>query len=251
VSESTNPEVVAYKRRVFRAMYSFWGLVAVVVILALLLSSCGGDEPSPAPAAGDDPVLVAALGDSITAGSPLWDPDPGVREQIGPALDERSQFEFWASEEDPALEFRNCGVFGERTDEIAQRLSECAEGTDALIVQGGINDIAQGVEPGIAAGNLESMVRTGQDLGIPVALAEVLPWNNGHPEADEPIERLNALIGRIGEAEDIPVLPFHDAREDPRRPGLMRDDLTDDGNHPSVEGYRLLGEAVAGELEVP
>ena len=38
-------------------------------------------------------LLVAALGDSITAGSPAWDPDPAVRERIGPALDERSQFE--------------------------------------------------------------------------------------------------------------------------------------------------------------
>ena len=89
-------------------------------------------------------ILVAALGDSITAGSPLWDPDPQVREAIGSSLDERSQFEYWTSEADPSITFRNCGVFGERTDEIALRLGECADGADALIVQGGINDIAQG-----------------------------------------------------------------------------------------------------------
>jgi lysophospholipase L1-like esterase len=248
VSESKNPEVVASRRRVFRAMYSFWGLVAVVVVIALLLSACGGDDPSPAPAAADDTTLIAALGDSITAGSPLWDPDPAVRDGIGPALDEHSQFEFWASREDPSLEFRNCGVFGERTDEIAQRLAECAGGAGALIVQGGINDIAQGVPPGIAAGNLESMVRTGKDLGIPVALAEVLPWNNGHPTADGPIARLNVLIGRIGAEQDVPVLPFHETLEGPEGSGLMREDLTIDGDHPSVEGYRLLGQAVAEEL---
>ena len=36
------------------------------------------------------------------------------------------------------------GVYGERTDEIAQRLDECAAGAEVLVVQGGINDIAQG-----------------------------------------------------------------------------------------------------------
>ena len=116
-------------------------------------------DSTPTTDAADGKVLVAALGDSITAGSPLWDPDPAVRDQIGPDLDEHSQFEYWASKADPALDFRNCGVFGERTDEIAQRLQECADGADALIIQGGINDIAQGLPPSSrAAGSLRGMV---------------------------------------------------------------------------------------------
>jgi hypothetical protein len=32
-------------------------------------------------------MIVAALGDSITAGSPYWDPDASVQKQIGSALD--------------------------------------------------------------------------------------------------------------------------------------------------------------------
>ena len=35
--------------------------------------------------------IVAALGDSITAGSPYWDPDATVRASIGARLDERHQ----------------------------------------------------------------------------------------------------------------------------------------------------------------
>ena len=89
-------------------------------------------------------VLVAALGDSITAGSPLWDPDPAVRRRIGAALDERSQWEWWAARARPGLEIRNCGVYGERAEEIERRLERCAAGADALVVQGGINDVAQG-----------------------------------------------------------------------------------------------------------
>jgi len=254
VTESKNPEVIAYRRRVFRAMYSFWGLVAVVVVLALLLAACGGDDPSPAPAdsaASDDgTTLVAALGDSITAGSPRWDPDPAIRDALGPRADERSQYEYWAARAEPGLEFRNCGVFGERTDEIALRLDHCADGADALIVQGGINDIAQGLPPEVAAENLRAMVVSGKELGIPVALADVLPWNNGHPAADKPIEQLNRLITKIGEEEDVPVLPFHDTLESPAQPGVMAGALTDDGDHPSIAGYRLLGEKALREFQL-
>ena len=66
-----------------------------------------------------------------------------MRDQL-PGLDRRSQYEFWAAAElGPDARFRNCGVFGERTDQIATRLEECAAGADRLVVQGGINDIAQ------------------------------------------------------------------------------------------------------------
>jgi hypothetical protein len=37
-------------------------------------------------------ILVAVVGDSISAGSPLWDPDPAVRTRI-PVPDERSQWQ--------------------------------------------------------------------------------------------------------------------------------------------------------------
>ena len=188
-------------------------------------------------------MIVAALGDSITAGSPLWDPDPVARARIRRPEPE-SQYEHWATLRDPRLAFRNCGIYGQRTDEIALRLDECATGAEVLIVQGGINDIAQRhpVEP--AAENLRSMVECGLKLGLRVVVAEVLPWNNGHPRAEKPIRQLNALIHELG----APVLPFHAALEDPERRGRMREQWTSDGDHPSVEGYRLLGGVVADVL---
>jgi lysophospholipase L1-like esterase len=190
----------------------------------------------------ENTTLVAALGDSITAGSPGYDPDPNQRANLGFGADEKSQWEHWARRRDPELQFRNCGVYGERTDEIAQRLDECAKDAQVLIVQGGINDIAQGraVEP--AADNLRAMVRRGKQLGLRVAICELLPWNNGYPQADPKIRRLNELIHELARAEDVPVLPFYETLEDPDRPGRMKEQWTSDGDHPSVEGYRLLGE---------
>jgi lysophospholipase L1-like esterase len=217
--------------------------VHVYVLLALLATGCGraeGGEVATVSAEGE--IVVAALGDSINAGSPGWDPDPAVREQIGAALDPQSQWEYWAAEADPRLRFRNCGVYGERTDQIAERLEECAAGADVLVVQGGINDIAQERDVEQAAGNLRGMVRRGKELGLRVTIANVLPWNRGWPRAVEPIDRLNELIEELAREEDVPVLPFYATLERAAADGRMNESWTSDGDHPSVEGYRRLGE---------
>lgn len=191
------------------------------------------------PARGRVPhVLVTALGDSISAGSPEYDPSRGG--------DETSQWEFWAARADPRLSFRNCGVYGERTDEIRARLDGCVTGADALVVQGGINDIAQGRLVDEPVANLRAMVVRGKELGLRVALADVLPWNNGRPEHLRAIQRLNVAISAIARGESVPLLPFHDTLVDERDPRRMREEWTHaDGDHPSVAGYRRLGEAAA------
>jgi len=188
---------------------------------------------------------VAALGDSITAGSPLWDPDEQVLARIGPAADRTSQYEYWTERRLPRAQFRNCGVYGERTDEIAARLDRCAEDADVLIVQGGINDIAQMRRVTKAAKNLRAMVARGKDLGLRVALVEVLPWNNGGAVAAPRIRRLNRLIAAIGSDEDVPVFPWYGRLEDPDAPGEMKAEWTIDGDHPSIEGYRRLADVVS------
>ena len=185
-------------------------------------------------------MLVATLGDSITEGSPGYDSRRGGIEE--------SQWQHWAQQLLDGVEFRNCGIYGQRTDEILARLEECAAGADVLVVQGGINDIAQGRELETAAENLRAMVRRGKELGLRVVLVEVLPWNNGWPEAAPAIDRLNTMIRVIGDEERVPLIHFHDVLEDPERPGRMREEWTADGDHPSVDGYRLLGELVAEAL---
>jgi len=227
--------------------------VAGILVAAVGITACGGSAPPDLRAGADDapqttdgePVLVAALGDSITAGSPLWDPDPAVRAQL-PAIDRKSQYEHWAERRlRGKASFRNCGVFGERTDEIRERLDDCAAGAGALIVQGGINDIAQGRPVEAAAADLEAIVERSTELGLDTAIVEVRPWNNGFPAAAGEIRRLNELIAAIGERQDVPVLGFYEALEDRRAPGLMAKRLTIDGDHPSIAGYRRLGELIA------
>ncbi len=133
-------------------------------------------------------------------------------------------------------------MYGERTDQIAARLETAVAGARVLIVQGGINDVVQRRPVEEAARDLAGMVERGQQLGLAVALVDVLPWNNGDGRAASDIKRLNVLLVEIADRLGVPLLPFHDTLVDAEQPQRMRPECTDDGDHPSVEGHRLLGE---------
>ena len=170
-------------------------------------------------------MVVACLGDSIVEGSPY--------------TDAAATWQQAAMARHHGLELTNHGVWGERTDEIATRLDAAVAGAAALLVQGGINDIAQGRRVEDAARHLAAMIERGRAIGLPVGVCDVLPWNNATPSQTRAIVRLNELIGELG----VPVLPFHDTLADPERPGRMAAEWTnEDGDHPSLEGYRRLGE---------
>jgi lysophospholipase L1-like esterase len=222
-----------------------------------MLGGCGGSSGDRGGAPNAKPILVAALGDSITAGNPGYDPSPKARAALGFGHDPRSQYEYWAHRVDPRLRFRNCGVFGQTTAQIATRLHSCARGADALIVQGGINDIANALSQpaplrrlaiGEATTSLGQMLKQGKQLGLRVALADVLPWNRGYPAAAPLVDRLNRLIRVTAKLERVPVLHFNEALADPAKPDLMKLHLTADGDHPSIAGYRRLGGVVASRL---
>jgi lysophospholipase L1-like esterase len=212
------------------------GCLAAVLFLAAC-SSAAKHAAAPSKT-----IFVAALGDSITAGSPGWDPSRTDAKLLGFARKQTSQWEYWAQQKDPRLQFRNCGIFGQRTDQIARRLVACQRGADVLVVQGGINDLAQGFPPAFAARNLDAMVKRGKSLGVKVEIADVPPWNNGYPDFAPKILELNRLIHRLAQADHVRVLPFYATLVDPQHPGLMKQAWTADGDHPSVEGYRRLGE---------
>jgi len=93
-----------------------------------------------------------------------------------------------------------------------------------------------------AAANLAGMLHRARHMRLRVAIADVLPWNNGDSRAAADIDKLNELIRSIAEGQDVPLLRFNETLADPSRPTRMRETLTEDGDHPSVEGHRLLGE---------
>ncbi len=186
--------------------------------------------------------MIAAVGDSITAGNPGYEPNPGLRKTLGFGDNPESQWEYWAQRQYPDLQIRNCGVLGQSTHEIVQRFDQCIQGVDGVVIQGGINDIAQGLPVAATAANLRGMVRSAKELNLDVALADLLPLNVGNGRADSVIADLNGRIHRIAREEDVALLPFHEVLEDPAAQGRMKPRWTADGEHPSIAGYRRLGE---------
>jgi len=192
------------------------------------------------PSNGEPKLVVTALGDSITAGAPLWDPDPSVRERAQ-STDERSQWMYWAQAKYPHLVFRNHGVNTQETSEIAERLDHAVRGADALVIQGGVNDLVHGKSADRALGNLDAMVLQGQALDLRVAIAEVIP-NDNYDDILPGIAQINRELRAIAADRAVPLLPFHAALDDPDRPGRIRPGCTDDGNHPNIDGHRRIGE---------
>jgi len=188
-----------------------------------------------------DAIVIGIVGDSISAGTPDWDPDPAVRATIA-APNEQSAWPYWAAQADPRLVFVVSAVDGERIDQILTRLDLVTDGVSALVVQGGINDIVQGRTPEQAAAGLRTLMERALSVGVPVAVPDILPWNRGYPDHEAPIRELNRRLRDIADELGVTVLAFHDTLEDPDRPGRMRGDWTVDLSHPSVAGHRRLGE---------
>jgi acyl-CoA thioesterase-1 len=214
------------------------GPLAALAAFIALVGGCGGDDAA-------EPRLIAAVGDSITAGAPGWDPDP-TRRALLSAHDPESQWEHWAA---VALgddyEFRNCGVPGDRTDEIAARLDACIDGADVVVLQGGVNDLAQGRTPAYAARNLRAMVERVRAAGLPLLVANVLPVNRDYRNIRPAIRKLNDKIDAMARDQDVDVVDFFDTLEARGAGDRLPPQLTADGVHPSVEGYRRLGNVVA------
>ena len=110
-------------------------------------------------------------------------------------------------------------------------------------MQGGINDVVQGRPVEAAAANLAGMVQLARQRGVEVVgVADVLPWNNGDARAAAEIERLNSLIVALSCGLHVRLLPFNATLADPDDGTRIQAEYTDDGDHPSVAGHRLLGE---------
>jgi lysophospholipase L1-like esterase len=142
----------------------------------------------------------------------------------------------------------NRGIGGQTTSQMLVRFRQDVIGLEpaAVVILGGTNDIAEnGGMTTLEAieENLESMVELAQLHGIHVVLASVLPaldypWRRGLKPADK-IAALNLWIESYCARKNLVYLDFYQAMADANR-GL-RTGLSDDGVHPTVAGYSVMG----------
>ncbi len=193
------------------------------------------------------PLVIVALGDSTTAGTPgFFSPAEVPPSGSG---DPESQYAFWMAQDHPEWTIHNQGVRGQRSDQIRQRFGYAvlSKKPDWLIVLAGVNDLYQGYGPDPVKTNLSAIYDEAQKAGIRVIACTLLPYDFSTPEVKEQMAELNAWIESESRKRDLVFCDTHHLLEDPKNPGHLRG--TPDGIHPDVTGYRRMGEALTDTLE--
>lgn len=161
-----------------RSYGGFTALVQTAVLVALALAFA---DPIAEPAtAAERPVRIVALGDSLTAGLGL-PADAAFPAKLEKALRAKGL----------AVEISNAGVSGDTASGGLARLDwSVPEGTDAVIVELGANDMLRGIDPKVTRTALEEIVRRLTERRIAVLLAGMRAAPNLGPDYGRAFETI-------------------------------------------------------------
>lgn len=193
-------------------------------------------------------TVIVALGDSTTAGTPLFlSPLEAPPDGRG---EPRSQFAFWLMQRHPDWLVINRGVNGERSDEIAARFDRdvLAHQPRVVIILAGVNDVYQGRPADTVKMHLRAMYDRAARARLPVVAGSIVPYDTASAAQNLAMHEINAWIA--ADAARDPNITFVDTRKAAAAP----DDLdrlagSPDGLHPDVDGYRRMADALAPALE--
>jgi acyl-CoA thioesterase I len=145
--------------------------------------------------ASDRPVKIVALGDSLTAGYQLPASD------AFPARLERA-----LRAKGLAVEIANAGVSGDTSTGGLSRLDwSVPEGTDAVILELGANDVLRGIEPKVTRAALDQIIGKLKQRGVEVLLSGMLSPPNMGPEF---AQAFNAIFPELAEKHGVAFYPF-------------------------------------------
>lgn len=141
------------------------------------------------------PIKLAVLGDSLTAGFglPASDAFPA---KLQKALRDKGIL----------IDILNAGVSGDTTTAGRDRLDwSIPPGTEAVIVELGANDALRGVDPQVARGALDDILKKLRARNIAVLLCGMLaPPNYGADYA----ARFNSIYPDLAKSYKVPLYPF-------------------------------------------
>jgi len=148
------------------------------------------------------------------------------------------------------------GISGQTTPQMLVRFRQDVVDLKPKVVAilAGINDIAGNTGPSslqMIENNLMSMSQLAKANGIKVVLCSVLParafpWRAGIDPVQSIIE-LNKWIKNYAAKNNFVYVDYYDAMVDPEK-GLPAN-LSKDGVHPTLEGYRIMEPLVVNGIE--
>jgi acyl-CoA thioesterase-1 len=170
---------------------------------------------------------IIALGDSLTEGY-------GVKEKEAyPARLQRK-----LHESGHRWQVVNAGISGETSGETLARSSRVAEQLKpaAVILEIGVNDGFQGMEPLVIRRNIEEIVKSLKKHGITVVLAGMRMFDKSMTGYNEAFA---AIYPEVAMKFDLILIP-HFLQGVAGDPSLNRLD----GIHPTAKGYRIVADTV-------
>jgi acyl-CoA thioesterase I len=177
------------------------------------------------------PVTIVALGDSLTAGLglPLR---KGFVPQLGAALAAKGV----------AAELINAGVSGDTASDVLARLDwSVPEGTDAVILEVGANDMLRGIKPQVTRAAIATILQRLAERHIPVLLCGMRAAPNLGTDYAAAFESIYPdLAAKYG----VPLYPFF-------LDGVAADlgRLQPDGLHPNATGVEVMVAAILPKVE--
>jgi len=188
--------------------------------------------------------MIVCLGDSTTAGTPLFkSPIEAPPDGEG---DERSQFAYWLRQAHQEWRVMNCGVNGERSDEIAGRFDRDVWGPRprVVVIIAGVNDVYQGLPAAHVTRQLEEMYARASTYGIAVVAGTIVPFNTASTDQNARMHAINDWIRRYADQNPGGVwcADTRLATADPAN--IDRLSGSPDGLHPDVDGYRRMATAL-------
>lgn len=135
----------------------------------------------------------------------------------------------------------NHGISGDTTEGVLNRLDGIVGlRPKQIFIMIGINDIGLNIPQDTIALNYANILRTFRDrlADTDIFVLSVLPVSSGHPNpARNParIGAMNTIIGELAQANGYEYIDLYKSMSD--NDGNLRQELTTDGVHLSVEGY--------------
>ena len=201
----------------------------VMMVILGLVGGCERGNGGEKPAKQDTPAFdgtIVCLGDSLTAGY-------GVKEKEAyPARIERR-----LNESGYRWQVINAGISGETSSETLARINQVLELKPAIVIlEIGINDGFQGIDPNIIKNNIEESVRILKENKITVVVAGMRMLANLSNDYNTAFAVIYPAIA--GES-DLILIPFF-LEGVAGEPALNKGD----GIHPNGKGYRIVTDTV-------
>ena len=197
-----------------------YGAIIVAFLVAL-----------PSGPASAQPIRIVAFGDSLLAGFGLR-ANESFPAQLEIALKKRGH----------EVEIVNAGVSGDTTSGGVSRLDwSIADGTQAVILVLGANDMLRGMEPELARKNLDEMIRRLKARKIEVLIGGMRAAPNlGADYA----AKFDSMYAELAKEHDVLIYPFFlDGVAGQRELNM------NDGIHPTPKGVSLIVERIMPSVE--